>query len=250
VHNYYHTELPYYRSLPPDARDALWPSLHRTYQASPNQRDFTMRIIFKPGILVFATETEDENALFAAWRETTQNHVFYFDGGSAKGGALRDLGPREDACREPINIIYDNADRWQPISNLAETPFTMGDRTYASVEGFWQALKFVSEDERRQVATFSGREAKFAGPKGPAPETFNYDGRTFVRGSAEHRSLMLKACRAKFTQHLPAQQALLATAERPLTHRVRRDSKTIPGVLMADIWMRIRSWLRNREADA
>jgi predicted NAD-dependent protein-ADP-ribosyltransferase YbiA (DUF1768 family) len=202
-----------------------------------------MRVIFKPGLLVFATETEDENAQFAAWRETTQGHVFYFDGGSAKGGALRDLGPREEACREPINIVYDNAGPWQPISNLAETPFTLGDKAYASIEGFWQGLKFPSEDERRRVAALSGREAKFAAPKGSAPETFSYDGRTFVTGSAEHRALMLQACRAKFTQHLPAQQALLATGERPLTHRVRHDSKTIPGVVMAEIWMRIRRWL-------
>jgi predicted NAD-dependent protein-ADP-ribosyltransferase YbiA (DUF1768 family) len=209
-----------------------------------------MRVIFKPGILVFTAETEDESAQFSAWRETIQGHVFYFYGGSAKGGSLHDLGPREEACREPINIVYDNAGPWLPISNLAETPFMIGDKTYASIEGFWQGLKYPSEDERRRVAVLSGREAKFAAPKGPPPETFNFDGRTYVTGGAGHRALMLQACRAKFTQHLTAQEALLSTGERPLTHRVRRDSKTIPGVVMADIWMRIRSWLRNREAEA
>jgi predicted NAD-dependent protein-ADP-ribosyltransferase YbiA (DUF1768 family) len=226
------------------------PENQSAIKAILNQRDLKMRVIFKQGLLVLSTETDEENTQFAAWRENTRGHVFYFDGGSEKGGALHDLGPREDACREAINIVYNNVDRWQPISNLAETPFTLEGRTYASVEGFWQGLKFTSEDERRQVAALFGREAKFAGPKGSAPGTFSYDGRTFVTGGADHRGLMLKACRAKFAQHLPAQQALLATSERPLTHRVRRDSKTIPGVLLAEMWMRIRSWLRNPRPEA
>ena len=37
---------------------------------------------------------------------------------------------------------------------------------------------------------------------------------------------------------------LLSTGERPLMHRTRRDSRTIPGVVMADIWMRIRDGLK------
>jgi hypothetical protein len=35
----------------------------------------------------------------------------------------------------------------------------------------------------------------------------------------------------------------LATGSRPLVHRVRRDSRIIPGDLMAGIWMRIRATL-------
>jgi len=59
---------------------------------------------------------------------------------------------------------------------------------------------------------------------------------------------MEKACRAKFTQNAEAAAALLATGDRPLTHVVRRDSKTIPGVVMAAIWMRIRKELKNPAA--
>jgi len=36
---------------------------------------------------------------------------------------------------------------------------------------------------------------------------------------------------------------LLATGERPLVHHVPRDSRTIPGVIMAEIWMALRSEL-------
>jgi hypothetical protein len=51
---------------------------------------------------------------------------------------------------------------------------------------------------------------------------------------------MERACRAKFAQHSESAAALLATGTRPLVHRMRRDSRTIPGVIMAEIWMRIR----------
>lgn len=60
---------------------------------------------------------------------------------------------------------------------------------------------------------------------------------------------MAKACRAKFTQHEAARQALLGTGERPLIHRLPRgrDSRTIPGLIMADIWMKLRTRLVNQE---
>jgi predicted NAD-dependent protein-ADP-ribosyltransferase YbiA (DUF1768 family) len=60
---------------------------------------------------------------------------------------------------------------------------------------------------------------------------------------------MKQACRAKFTQNAEARAALLSTGERPLTHRVRRDSATIPGVIMADIWTRIRATLARSHDD-
>jgi predicted NAD-dependent protein-ADP-ribosyltransferase YbiA (DUF1768 family) len=204
-----------------------------------------MRVIFKGAHLVLVTETEAERAAFAAWRRDKMGHVFGFDGGSEKGGALHDLGVYEEACREPINITFESGDpRWLPISNLALTPFDMLGRRYASVEGFWQGLKFPSDEERERVAGLYGPEAKSAAYGEPEREVFVFEGRTYATGGPGHRGLMLQACRAKFTQHAQARAALLATGDRPLTHRVRRDSKTIPGALMADIWVRIRAALR------
>jgi hypothetical protein len=57
---------------------------------------------------------------------------------------------------------------------------------------------------------------------------------------------MERACSAKFEQNPEALKALLSTGDRLLDHRVRRDSKTIPGAFMADIWMRIRQRQRKR----
>ena len=158
---------------------------------------------------------------------------------------LEDLGPREEACREPINITRSADRRYVAVSNLYPAPFTLDGERYGSVEGFWQSLKCESPERRRQVALLSGSEAKKAAGRGPPPASFEYLGKTITTGTYPHWRLMERACAAKFTQFEPARQALLATGERPLTHVVRSDSRTIPGVVMAQIWMRIRSALRS-----
>jgi predicted NAD-dependent protein-ADP-ribosyltransferase YbiA (DUF1768 family) len=206
-----------------------------------------MRVILKKGMLVLSVENEAERADFAVWREAAKGHVFVFDGGSSKGGALFDIGVREEACREPINIVYTNGDQWQLISNLAETPFVLDGRSYASVEGFWQGLKADSERERRRIAGLSGLAARRAGRQFPQPESFQYDDKTYLAGGPDHRALMARACLAKFNQALLARETLLATGERPLIHRARRDSAMIPGTLLAEIWMCIRSRLRHQD---
>ena len=207
-----------------------------------------MRVILKAGTLALSVENDAEREAFAAWRASKKGHVFYFDGGTDKGGALHDLGRQADACRESINIVFEQGEaRWWPISNLAHTPFTMRGRSYASIEGFWQGLKFEAEADRDRVAALWGKAAKKVAHGEPERERFVYDGATCTVGAAQHRALMLQACRAKFAQNRDAREALLATGDRPLTHRVRRDSTTIPGALLADIWMRVRSNLRSRQ---
>ena len=42
----------------------------------------------------------------------------------------------------------------------------------------------------------------------------------------------------------------IATGKRPLTHIVRDDSRTIPGVIMAAIWMRIRKRIQGEMPEA
>ena len=200
-----------------------------------------MRVILKPGLLVLSVEDEAEQLAFDRWRAAAAGHVFQLATGSPKGCALHDLGPRADACREPVNILFDAADRWQPISNLAQTPFTLRGSCYASVEGFWQGLKFPDERTRRRIGMLWGKAAKRVAEGLPTPDTFVYDGDSYVVGGAAHHGLMLEACRAKFGQNPAARDALLATGDRPLVHRVRRDSRAIPAALLADIWMRVRA---------
>jgi predicted NAD-dependent protein-ADP-ribosyltransferase YbiA (DUF1768 family) len=50
-----------------------------------------------------------------------------------------------------------------------------------------------------------------------------------------------RATIAKFQQNTNAREALLSTGDRPLTHQMKNDSKTIPGAILAEIRMRTRA---------
>jgi predicted NAD-dependent protein-ADP-ribosyltransferase YbiA (DUF1768 family) len=200
-----------------------------------------MRVIFKDRLLILAPQSGVERNELAAWRAANADAVLAPQAKPADGLALVVLGSRDDVCREPINISHRGrhpAGRW--ISNFADTPFVLDGREYRTVEGFWQGLRFDTEDQRRQVAALTGPQAKRISHTKPFGLTVDYEGETIVVGTWRHWQLMERANRAKFDQNPRAREALLSTGERPLEHRMRRDSRSIPGVIMADIWMRIR----------
>ena len=204
-----------------------------------------MRVTLKPGLIALSAETDEERDALAQFAALNGDHVFHLPASNGKGLALHDLGLRADACAEPINITSEMREvTWRAIGNLAHTPFVLRGETCASVEGFWQSLKFEDARDRERVRGLSGKAAKVAGYDPPKTDGFIYDNQRILTGSPAHRALMLEACRAKFAQNVEARDALLSTGDRPLAHRVRRDSVTIPGVVMADYWMRIRKSLR------
>jgi predicted NAD-dependent protein-ADP-ribosyltransferase YbiA (DUF1768 family) len=204
-----------------------------------------MRVLLKDGLIVLAPEGEEDAASLRALAGDAADHVFHLVPQGTDGIALHDLGPRAEACAEPINIHSGIADeRLRLIGNFAATPFELDGLAYASVEGFWQSLKYPDEAERRRVAALHGLEAKQAGDAATPQDVVIYQGCAIPFGRPPHWALMERACQAKFEQNEPARLALLSTRTRPLQHRVRPDSQTIPGVIMADIWMRIRAKLR------
>lgn len=202
-----------------------------------------MKISVKNGQIILindvGAEARDGQAIMAALR-ALDGHVIDVQVRSEVCTVLEDLGPREEACREPINITRSADRRYVAISNLYPTPFILDDEIYGSVEGFWQSLKCESVARRREVAALSGTDAKKAAGKAPVAATIEYMNETIRTGTHAHWALMERACTAKFEQDLRAREALLATGNRPLTHIVRSDSRTIPGVIMAAIWMRVR----------
>ncbi len=207
-----------------------------------------MKVRLKPNLLVVTAETPEEQGELVRWAGGADERVFALVVQDEQTVRLTSLGRRADACREPINVTSRATDpAVRLISNFAATPFELDGRAYGSVEAFWQGLKFPDEERRRVIAPLHGDEARRAGFDAPAAAEFEYAGRTVRIGTADHWALMSAACRAKFTQHPAARLALLATGDRPLAYKTRKDSKTIPGVVMADIWMRVRRWLRNRD---
>ena len=201
-----------------------------------------MKLTFNNDVLSLAAETPAEQAI-CAYLLAADRHVFQLHCTTDRGFALTELGPEADACRAPLNVTRSIEPPFQPISNLAHTPFTLDGEQYASIEGFWQGLKFVDPEQRRQLAKLSGPEAKGQGAAAGEATAIEYGGQSIATGSPEHWALMRRACEAKFSQHKAARAALVATGQRWLTHKVRHDSRTIPGVVMAQIWMDVRAEL-------
>jgi predicted NAD-dependent protein-ADP-ribosyltransferase YbiA (DUF1768 family) len=203
-----------------------------------------MKLSFQNNVIGLAAETPAEQDICALLM-AVDGHIFRLHAATDRGMAFGEIGPEDDARRAPLNIVRTVEPRFAPISNLAHTPFVLDGMPYASIEGFWQGLKVEDPAERKAFATLSGAEAKGRGSDVSQPPVFDYAGASIAAGSPEHWALMRKACDAKFTQHSEACAALLATGERWLTHKVRKDSRTIPGVIMADIWMAIRARLQD-----
>lgn len=207
-----------------------------------------MRLTFRNDVLGLAAETDAEREICALLM-AADGHVFKLHAASDRGLAFAELGPEDEACRTPLNIVHSVEPRFRPISNLAQTPFELDDERYASVEGFWQGLKVAGAAERRAWARMPGPEAQSRGKALSQPATFDYQDTPVAAGSPGHWALMQRACEAKFTQDPGARAALIASGQRWLTHKVRRDSRTIPGVIMAQIWMNIRAKLERSDED-
>lgn len=208
-----------------------------------------MRIRLKNDLAAIIPESPEDLSALRQWAAALKNHVFVLAEGEGQACRLIDLGPRDEACRKPINITSRSTDEGHRlISNLAHTPFNLDGHDFASIEGFWQGLKFPDEAVRRSIAKLHGHEARLAGSPAETHDNFLYQGQQVRVGTWDHWKLMERACEAKFKQHAEAKAALLATGSRPLTHKTGRDSHNIPAVIMADIWMSIRDRIREEEA--
>ncbi|MDG4550230.1 MAG: NADAR family protein [Candidatus Contendobacter sp.] len=212
-----------------------------------------MKVILKDALIVLIPQTEDEATHLARWKAAHVGHVLLARPDQESEWQpleLHDLGERIEACREPINVVSNSADPVaRTISNLASTPFELDGRRYRSVESFWQGLKYPLDADRLRIADCEGPRARSEGSRQGYGRIIAYGGAEITVGTYDHWQLMERACRAKFMQNAEARSALLTTGERPLVHIVRRDSRSIPGVIMAQIWMRIRRRLRERASE-
>lgn len=151
-----------------------------------------------------------------------------------------------------LNVVFSSPDwRARLLSNFAHTPFELWGEKFASVEGFWQGLKFEEgSTEQKRVFLLWGYEAKKAGRRAPKRDTFTWRGAVYRAGSSEHHQLMRAALEAKFAQNANARRALLATAGLVLVHKLAGDSVTIPGRVFAGMLMEIRENLLGRALQA
>lgn len=168
----------------------------------------------------------------------------------------------------PGEVILSKRHELGLLSNFAPTPFTFRGKTYASMEGFWQAMLFPESPQdpraraqgltwahsRAQVEQMTAFEAKSAGEA--AAENMRklginwvtFEGRrmeyrTSERG--EHFRLIAEAMREKVRQNPRVREVLLQTGDLKLMpdHKVKPDAP--PAWRYNEIMTEIRAELRN-----
>jgi predicted NAD-dependent protein-ADP-ribosyltransferase YbiA (DUF1768 family) len=108
------------------------------------------------------------------------------------------------------------------LSNFAERPFVIDGKPYASVEAFYQGLKWPDNANREAVAKLAGKKAKSAARGATRSEKFEYQSRTYCFGSQEHHQLIKRAIRASLEQNPTILQQFLTT--HPPTDRAQHRS--------------------------
>jgi hypothetical protein len=123
--------------------------------------------------LVVVSPEENESEELADWLRSHAGQVFRLEN-VGDAAVFQAIGPEDEACRKPINISSRSPMPLKLASNFAHTPFVLDDREYASVEGFWQGLKFPQAADRLRLASLHGDEARDAGLQAPAADAFDY----------------------------------------------------------------------------
>jgi len=163
----------------------------------------------------------------------------------------------------PGEVILSKRTELGLLSNFAATPFTFHGKRYASLEGFWQMMKYPeSADDPRakfpglswkytrdQVSQLTAFEAKEAGNlasenmKKMGIGWVTFEGRQMEYRSArpgEHYQLIVAATREKVQQNPEVQRVLLATGDLVL----KPDHKQEPNAPAAWRYYEILSQIR------
>lgn len=130
------------------------------------------------------------------------------------------------------------------LSNFAERSFVMDGKPYASVEAFYQGLKWPDGAQRAAVAGLAGTEAKYAARGAPKAETFEYEGHTYRLGSEEHHQLMKCAMRESIEQNPEVRRQFVQTHPRPIEHKTGRPenpNSSFPGPVFTRILTELRA---------
>ncbi len=167
----------------------------------------------------------------------------------------------------PGEVILSKRNELGVLSNFAATPFTFHGKKYASLEGFWQMMKYPEGPDdprakfpglqwkytRDQVAELTGFDAKRAGDLGSdnmqkmGITWVTFDGRRLEYKPAapgEQYRLIVEATREKVRQNPEVRRVLLATGDLVLRPDHRQEPDAPAAWRYYDILMQIRGELR------
>lgn len=169
----------------------------------------------------------------------------------------------------PGEVILSKRNELGILSNFADTSFTYNGKKYASLEGFWQAMKFpenaaderIKEGilwpfERQEVEKMTGFDAKKAGTVGSENmkalniNWVSFEGKKLIYKTTEkldHYDLIVAAMIQKLKQNPRVESILLQTGDLILKPDHIQAPPIPPAWKYYEIWMEIRSKLQNGE---
>jgi predicted NAD-dependent protein-ADP-ribosyltransferase YbiA (DUF1768 family) len=181
-----------------------------------------------------------------------------------EGAPAWEILPQE---ADPGEVILSKRNELGLLSNFAATPFTFHGQRYASLEGFWQMMKYPENASdpratfpgvtwtltRQQVSQLTAFDAKHAGQL--ADQNMKLMGITWVsfegkhleyRPSVpgEHYRLIAEATGEKVRQNPEVKRVLLATGDLILRPDHHEEAEAVAAWRYYDILMQIRSELR------
>jgi predicted NAD-dependent protein-ADP-ribosyltransferase YbiA (DUF1768 family) len=167
----------------------------------------------------------------------------------------------------PAEVILSKRNELGLLSNFAATPFVYRGARYASLEGFWQMMKYPENADdpratfpgvswphtRDEVSQMVAFEAKAAGDlasanmKAMGIDWVTFEGEKVTYWSAEkgrHYALIVDAMREKFRQNPRVRDVLLSTGDLVLRPDHGQAPDSPPEWRYYEVWMEIRSEAR------
>lgn len=176
--------------------------------------------------------------------------------------------PQEADC-EKNEVILSKRTELGVFSNFAATPIIFHNVKYASIEGFWQSLKYPENANdpraqfpnltwaytREEVMQLTAETAKKAGDLANANmkkmgiawvsfegERFDYRG----NGQEKHYQIIEAISKAKVEQNPEIKKLLLETGNLTLKPDHKSESQELPSYRYYDIYMKIRKELQQK----
>jgi predicted NAD-dependent protein-ADP-ribosyltransferase YbiA (DUF1768 family) len=167
----------------------------------------------------------------------------------------------------PGEVIVSKRNELGLLSNFAATPFVFHGHRYASVEGFWQMMKYPESSAdpretfpgitwkhtREEVSQMVGFEAKAAGDLGTANmkamgiDWVTFEGRRmqyWTSGKGDHYLLIVQAMREKVRQNENVRDILLSSGDLVLRPDHKQPPDAPPAWRYCEILMDLRGELR------
>jgi predicted NAD-dependent protein-ADP-ribosyltransferase YbiA (DUF1768 family) len=225
-------------------------------------------------LLISATTADEGSGLTAA--ELTKPVVrdgrypaSWWTPAPKKGAPDWEILPQEAG---PGEVILSKRNELGLLSNFAATPFKYHGKQYASLEGFWQMMKYPEgpadprakfaglewKYKRDAVAQLTGFEAKKAGDLASANmkkmgiDWVTFEGKQMPYRPAkpgEHYRIIVEATREKVRQNPKVERVLLATGDLVLKPDHRQSPDSPAAWRYYEILTRIRDELKHKKSE-